>query len=614
MENKEKRFDEGFDNILVFDYDKEYRGQKEITVDSLIFSANRDKISLNGEWNFGIDVFDSIVRSRWFEEVGTDRNGLPIPMDYSFDSWETIKVPGVWNAARPEYRLYEGTGLYIKNFNYDLINKRVFLRIGSANYESRIWLNKEYLGKHKGGFTPFVVEITEQIKAENRLLIYVNNTRKSEEIPSLHYDWFNYGGIHRDVELIIVPESFIKVFEVHLVPDGRYNRIFYRIGLSGEISDDNCIIKIPELNIEHKVSLAISNKNDNIDKELDTSYYQGEILLSDIELSLWSPENPKLYNVYVEYQNGVSNDSIHDKVGFRQIETLGSRILLNGKDMFLKGMCVHEESDKNRRCVTPKDIRETLLEAKELNCNFLRLTHYPHNENMSRLADEIGVLLWEEIPVYWALEFSNPSTYHDANNQLKELIRRDYNRASVIIWSVGNENPDSDERYHFMSNLVKTVKHMDSSRLVAAACLIDMDIYKLNDRLSDEVDVIGINEYIGWYIRDYSILDKILTNSRVNKPVIITETGAEAIPNKYSNTEQIYSEECQESIYKRQFSTILKYDYIRGITPWIMYDYASMRRMHTDQNGYNLKGIISKDRKHKKLAYYIVQKVYGEIE
>jgi beta-glucuronidase len=609
MENKDKRFDEGFDNILTFDYDKEYRSLKDITVDSLIYSDNREKISLNGKWNFGVDVFDSVIRSRWFEEVGADRNGLPIPMDFSFDTWDTVDVPGVWNTAKPEYSLYEGTGLYIKNINYELQNKRVFLRIGSANYESRIWLNKEYLGKHKGGFTPFMVEITEQIKVENRLLIYVNNTRKSEEIPSTHYDWFNYGGIHRDVELIIVPKSFIKSFEIHLAPDGKYNRLSYHLGLVGKSSSKNCVIKIPELNIEKNVTLEINCNDNELDSELNIRHYKGEIMLSENELSLWSPENPKLYDIIVNYDE----DIINDRVGFRQIETIGSKIFLNGKDIFLKGMCVHEESDKHRRCVTMEDMRETLLEAKELNCNFLRLTHYPHNEMMSKLADEIGILLWEEIPVYWALEFSNKSTFHDANNQLQELIRRDINRASVIIWSVGNENPDSDERYEFMSKLVKTVKQMDKSRLVAAACLIDMDIYKLKDRLSDEVDVIGINEYIGWYIRDYSILEKILNNSKVDKPVIITETGAEAIPNKHSNNEEIYSEECQESIYKRQFSTILKYDYIRGITPWILYDYASMRRMHTDQKGYNLKGIISKDRMHKKLAYYVVQKVYSDL-
>lgn len=326
--------------------------------------------------------------------------------------------------------------------------------------------------------------------------------------------------------------------------------------------------------------------------------------------ALWSPEKPKLYEVRVE----CASDVVTDQIGFRDIRVEGGRILLNGKDIFLKGMCVHEENRRNGRSVTKEDIWDTLEEAKTLGCNFLRLTHYPHDENTVRLADKIGILLWEEIPVYWALEFGNSATLADARNQMEELITRDYNRASVIIWSVGNENPDSDERFRFMSRLVQTVRWQDQTRPVAASCLLDLDALRIRDRLTECIDIIGINEYYGWYLRDYSTLERILENSRSDKPVIVTETGAEAVPGRHGANDELYTEECQAEIYRRQFSIIAQYQYIRGVTPWILYDYASMRRMSRQQGGFNLKGIIAKDHRRKKLAYEVVKTFYHRLK
>lgn len=590
-----KSFDESHDNILIFDYDKDFQGH-EVGAENLIYSYSREKVSLNGKWHFSTDVFDSVIRGRFFEEIIKNKHGEPIPTDFSFDEWETVNVPGQWNNARPEYALYEGTCLYVKNFSCEEIkpNESVFLRIGAANYECRVWLNKQYLGKHIGGFTPFMFDVTKQLKAENRMLIYVNNTRRSESIPSLHYDWFNYGGITRDIELIKVPKAYVKTFSLQLVPDDSYSRLEFRATISGYINSHKyCTLSIPELEIQMHV---------DVDEQ-----GMAQAILAAVP-KLWSPDSPKLYDVIVEY----NEDQIKEKIGFRQISTQGKKILLNGKDIFLKGMCVHEESPEHLRSVTEEEIKEMLYHAKELNCNFLRLTHYPHTEKVAQLADTLGIMLWEEIPVYWALEFKNPETYANAKNQLKELVIRDINRASVIIWSIGNENPDTDERLDFMQRLAHTVKSLDQSRLVAASCLIDTDEYKIRDRLTQFIDIIGINEYYGWYIRDYSILKKILDNSVTDKPVIITETGAEAAPGKHGLASELYTEECQEAMYHNQFEMISQYDYIRGITPWILYDYASMRRLSNIQQGYNLKGIISKDRMHKKLAFYKVQKFYSQ--
>ena len=139
---------------------------------------------------------------------------------------------------------------------------------------------------------------------------------------------------------------------------------------------------------------------------------------------LWSPENPKLYEVTLSYMN----DSVTDKVGFREIAVKGTDIYLNGKKIFLKGVCAHEDSVYNGKAITEDEIRENFRLAKEMNCNYMRLAHYPHTEKAARIADEMGIMLWEEIPVYWAIDFRNPETYIDAENQLTELIKRDINR------------------------------------------------------------------------------------------------------------------------------------------------------------------------------------------
>lgn len=604
MIKRELRFDEGTDNVMIADYDMPYKNGPLLTAHPLPVTGERKTVSLDGPWHFSPDVFHSTVRARWFEEVKTNRNGLPIPFDYSFDEWNTIQVPGCWNDQKPEYALYEGPATYFRTFSYELAEKkRLFLRIGAANYETRIWLNGVYLGRHLGGFTPFAVEITEQIKpGENRLLVLVDDTRNNEQVPAGHYDWFNYGGIHRSVELVEVPQGYISDFQVQLSKE-KLGYLEYHVIVEAESAEEavQAELRIPELGIQENLTCHKRKEG----------HYEGRGLLEIQEetLKLWNLEHPYLYQVEMQYQE----DVVRENVGFRRIKTQGREIFLNGEPIFLKGMCVHEESPKHRRAVTEADMEETIKTAKSLGCNFLRLTHYPHNENMAKLADCLGILLWEEIPVYWVLQFENPHTIQDAQNQLTELILRDWNRASVIIWSVGNENPDTDARYHFMSDLASLARNLDSTRLVAASCLIDMTELRIKDRLLEQLDVAGINEYYGWYLKDFESLETILNQYDGTKPIIITETGAEASGGKHGTKEEIYTEECQAEILRKQFETLFQYPFIRGITPWILYDYASMRRMNFMQKGYNLKGVITADRKHEKLACGIIRNAYQKI-
>lgn len=585
---------EDYDHLLNIDYDRDYK-IPFTTSDTLITTSGRKTESLNGKWNFSADVFDTFIRKKFFEESYLDEQGREKPVDFDFDKWETVDVPSNWNLQKPEYKFFEGTGVYTRKFQYNKRqDERVFVRIGAANYESRVWLNGKLLARHQGGFTPYNTEITDYlVEGENRIIITVNNERKLEQIPSINYDWFNYGGISRDVELITVPNAFIKDFKIGLIPDGTYQNISFSIKIDGKRQDNQTVcLEIPELDIK-------------INAETDLNGLASGILNAKPEL--WSTEKPKLYDVCVTY----GQDVITDRVGFREVKTVGNKIYLNGRQMFLKGVCCHEESIENGRAMTLEERKHMIITAKEMGCNIIRLSHYPHSEQTAKLADSLGIMLWEEIPVYWALCFKNTETFNDAENQLKEMILRDYNRASVVIWGVGNENPDTDERLEFMKKLKDCCKMIDNTRLTAAACLVNIDEMKIIDRLCEHIDVVAINEYYGWYYRDYEKLSEIFANSKMDKPIVISETGADSVVGFFGDDEQLFTEDHQAKMYEKQFE--ISNGHVQGIFPWILFDFRSPVRLNPLQNSFNKKGLIAADKKYKKMAYNVVKKYYHSI-
>lgn len=581
-----------FQDIHIEDYLTEYESN-QITAKSFIYDHGRQKESLNGDWNYAVDQYDTCLRQKWFRENYKDGQGQTLPVDFSFDQWPTMPIPSCWNTFAPEYSIYDGTMVFTRTFNYSAAehkNQKVFLKIGAVNYTARLFLNKNYLGLHRGGSTPFYIEVTELLNNNNRLIIVADSTRRPEQVPTENTDWFNYGGVYRDVELIFVPEVFIKHCHISLLKDSSYRNIQVFVQLS-EIVDGTVSFAIPELEILEKINITKG---------------QGYAVVTAKSLELWSPEKTKLYKVELSY----NEDSISDEVGFRIIEVKDGKICLNGKPIFLKGISCHEESVQNGKALTDEERIENFKLAKELGCNYMRLAHYPHHENAARLADKMGILLWEEIPVYWAIKFKREATYMDAENQLKELILRDCNRASVIIWSVGNENPDTNERLSFMSDLAKTANILDNTRLISAACLVDQVENKIADRLADFLDVIGINEYYGWYNPDFERLPQMLQNSNPDKPVIITEFGADAMPELHGNPTEKGNEEYQEWVYQKQTETLSKIHYVQGMTPWILYDFRCPRRTSYLQKYYNRKGLLSPDKKHKKKAFAVLQSFY----
>ena len=582
-------------------------------------SYSRKGVTLNGKWNYIVDVYETgFYNYRWQPHDGSENpgagafytNAMPKNkmdlVEYDFDTAPTIMAPGDWNTQKEKLFYYEGTLWYKKSFNIENYNKnkRYYIHFGAVNYRADVYVNGKKLGMHKGGFTPFNFEMTDLVKAkDNFIIVRVDNKRAADEVPTLNTDWWNYGGITRDVTIYELTPTFIENYSIQL--DKNNDKILNGfIQLNGDKKANSKVtVSIKELKL---------NKTFTTD---DKGYVKFQLPVKKVKK--WSDVNPKLYDVTFN----TADDNIEDRIGFRQITTKGADILLNGKKVFLKGICAHEENPLHGggRAFSIEDARLQLNWAKELGCNFMRLAHYPHNENMVRLADEMGILLWEENPVYWTIQWDNSETYHKAEKQLEELIDRDKNRASVIIWSMANETPQSDSRFNFLSKLAKKARIMDNTRLISAA-LEDHgkkgnpNVMIVEDRFASVVDILSFNQYYGWYGGKVDNIKNIRWEVDINKPIIISEFGAGALQGYHGDEMTRWSEEFQDLLYRETLPTLVKIPQISGITPWILSDFRSPRRVLSPyQEGWNRKGLIS-ETGNKKKAFYTLQKFYNEIK
>jgi beta-glucuronidase len=569
-------------------------------------TEGRKTVSLDGQWKVIIDPYETGYYDYRYEPStnGYFKNEKPkSPSDlieYDFDTSESLLVPGDWNSQKEKLLLYEGTIWYRKSFDYSKkADTRIFVYFGAANYLADVYLNGEKIGRHEGGFTPFNFEVTNLLREKgNFLIVKVDNKRRRDAVPTMNTDWWNYGGLTRQVKLVETPKTFVQDYFIQLQKGSR-EKISGWVKLNGNKPNQKVTVRIPEA----KVSKSFNTDANGI----------AEIGF-DADLTLWSPDNPKLYDVVLESEA----DSVKDVIGFRSIEVKGTEILLNGKPIFLRGVCIHEEAPfRGGRAFSQEDAKTLLGWAKELGCNFIRLAHYPHNEEMVREADRLGIMVWSEIPVYWTILWENPATLENAKNQLSEMIARDKNRAAVLIWSMANETPVSSTRLTFLRALVKQARTLDSTRLISAAMerhYIDENTLMIDDPLGEDLDVLGCNEYVGWYDGLPEKADRMEWKTKYQKPLIMSEFGGDAPYGRHGDVLARWTEEYQENLYEHQLKMLKRISFLRGTTPWILMDFRSPRRPLTGiQDFYNRKGLISA-RGERKKAFYVMQKYYRELQ
>ena len=585
----------------------------------LVNADLRDGVSLSGPWHYSVDPYkDGMADFLGKTSDVTKGRGADINVEaatkadpdtfYEYDLARAPvgPVPSAWIGYDPTLRYYNGLMWYQKSFERPqaVAGKRIFLRFGAADYKTMIYLNGHRVGEHEGGFTPFSFDVTDLLRDhDNNLVVAVDSTRSADSVPTTVTDWETYGGITRDVRLVITPKTYVDDTFIRLTPDGQ---ITADIALEGVDRANQAVdVRIPGLKLDLK----------------GTSDAIGRLTLSikaPKSLKRWSPDTPTLYDVAVT--SGA--DTLNDRIGFRTIEVRGDKIILNGKPIFLRGICLHEEElgANPVRNMTEASSRALLNEIKTgLHGNYVRLAHYPHSEVTTRLADEIGLMVWSEIPVYWSVNFKNPDTLALAQKMMAENILRDRNRAAIIIWSVGNETPISDARTRFLTTLAHEARDLDGTRLVSAALLTNRKMIDghiditIDDPLVPALDVMGINTYNGWYGSDkLADVPNTQWHSAFDKPMIFSEFGAESLYGVHDPlTKKRFSEEYQADYYRATLTMADKVPFLAGLSPWILKDFRSPRRQNTYQNGWNRKGVISETGQHK-IAFSVLADYYAK--
>ena len=562
----------------------------------------RDYQLLNGKWNAIVDLYDQGPRMEVYKNRKPVRNEEFY--EYSFEGGLRLNVPGDWNSQTPELKYYEGTVWYARHIEgAPSDSKRMFLHFGAVSYRCRVYLNGEFIGSHEGGFTPFQIEVTDKLKkGDNFLVVEVNNRRTVDAIPALAFDWWNYGGITRDVMLITTPKVYVNDYFIQL-DKHQPDLIHAEIILSDKVEAD-VTISIPELKV---------NKTVRTDAE---GFARASFKVK--KLIRWAPDAPKLYDVNV----CSGEDSVNEQIGFRNIEVDGTRILVNGKPVFMRCISFHEEIPQRKgRAFSQADAEMLLSEAEALGVNMIRLAHYPQNEYTVRLAEKKGIILWQEIPVWQAIDFSDMQTREKAGKMLADMVWRDRNRCAVGFWGVANETKTSEPRNEFLTHLLETGKALDTTRLYTAA--FDLVYYEpatkhfeMHDDFTEKLDVVAVNKYMGWYHPWPVDPSEAVWDVCPSKPLIISEFGCEALYGQSGSKDEAssWSEDYQARLYRDNLEMFRHIPNIAGVSPWILFDFRSPFRFHpVNQEDWNRKGLVS-DQGYRKKAWYLMHEYYMNIK
>lgn len=566
-----------------------------------INAYGRDHQLLNGRWDAIVDLYDQGDRMKVYEN--RKPQGNTDFYEYSFDGGLRLEVPGDWNSQNPELKYYEGTVWYSRPFNAKKeAGKRNILHFGGVSYRANVYLNGEKIASHEGSFTPFEVDVTDKIKdGGNHLVVEANNRRSVDAIPALAFDWWNYGGITRDVMLLSVPDNYVEDYFIRL-DESNPQQIAVDVRMSKPQAGVRVAVNIPEL------KKSVEGVTD------DEGRFSG--IIKPKKLKLWQPGAPKLYSVDVTG----GEDKVSEEIGFRNIKVEGTKILVNGRPTFMRCVSFHEEIPMRMgRAVSQADAETLLSEAKALGVNMIRLAHYPQNEYTVRLAEKMGIILWQEIPVWQGINFTDAGTMAKAKTMFTEMIMRDRNRCSVGFWGVANETKPSEARDAFIRELLRTGRALDQSRLyVAAFDLVEFDkdrqLFSMSDSVTRDLDVVAVNKYMGWYHPWPLSPAESVWEVDTDKPLIISEFGGEALYGQDGSRDVVssWSEDYQARLYEDNIRMFDNIPNLAGVSPWILFDFRSPFRFHpTNQEGWNRKGLVS-DRGQRKKAWYIMRDYYNK--
>lgn len=578
------------------------------------------KLSLDGAWKFQVD-------GSWYRELGerwqaAEEPGMGEESGWSrtgFDdrAWRKVQVPGCWDLYQKELHGYEGIGWYRRSFGCKAppAGYRSFLHFEGVNRSAKVWLNGKLAGSHEGGYTDWELEVTDKVRpGRNLCAVKVDNRPLPGSVPGWtkagkRCDWNTYGGLYRGVSLVVRPAGYIEDLFVST--------------LDTPLPGEEAVLRIEALlngfAFPHQgltLEVACGGKRAEVDcsRSAKTGF---EWKLE--KAPRWSPQTPRLMALDVRLKKGgrvLDRKSV--RFGVRTVRADKGRILLNGKPLWLKGVNRQEEAGQGMT-QTLAGMKRDLELCRKAGCNLIRLSHAPNDRRLYDLADEMGLLVFAEVPFYGKRSketITNPGAIASAARQMDEMIRRDRNHPSVLAWSVGNEcATDLEEARPAIRAIASAARQADPSRPVAY-----VGYHHLRERCFDLVDIIGLNLYQHWWgwpmAQSVEELRKRAPQARADirkivsglrkrypgKPVLVTEFGAESFPGVHHPLRG--GEEFQAECLKLAWEAFRSTPGVVGAVEWSLADY-----MDNPGNAgqylnfpFNLFGLVTLDRKPK-LAY-----------
>ncbi len=562
---------------------------------SPIRNAYRQWTDLSGFWDFRFDPDDRGLREDW-------QRGFP-------DS-RPIAVPASWNDQFEDGRDFLGPAWYATRFDlpWGWRGQRIFLRFNSVNYIAKVWLNGELLGSHEGGHLPFRFDVTDQVaERDNQVVLRVDGRlagdrvppgnitgsdldffpSHNENFPQTQYDFFPYCGIHRPVLLTCQPRKALKDLTVVTGLEGSSGWV--QVGVEPA---------------DAPIRAVLSGSG----KEL-TAEGQGTVRLTLPEVRAWSPESPFLYALTVSLMtDGAESDAYTLPVGVRTVQIDGDQFLLNGQPITLRGFGRHEDFPITGKGLVPAVIIKDYALMQWMGANSFRTTHYPYSDEMMTLADRLGFLVIDETPAVGL--FFNPDGYNRrlalCRQFTREMIQRDKNHPSVIAWSLANEpHSGRPEAKAFFRELFDLARDLDPTRPVTLVSCMG-----LIEESFEFLDFMCLNRYFGWYQESGQIdrgvqflsAELDMLHETYQKPLVLTEFGADTIPGHHAQPPEMFSEEYQAEFLLRTINMLRSKPFVVGEHVWNLCDFKTSQAV-TRMGGYNYKGVFTRDRRPKLAAH-----------
>lgn len=577
-----------------------------------IITETRGQVDLNGIWNFKVDNGNGI-EEKWYEQPLNNTISMAVPASYNDI------------AITRELRNHVGWIWYERDFTIPkyMLDQRIVIRFGSATHYAKVYVNGVLVTEHKGGFTPFEAEINDFIRSgKNRVTVAVNNIIDESTLPVGNYseqeveglgkvvrntpnfDFFNYAGLHRPVKIYTTPKVYVKDVTVVTEIVGNDAVVDYRVDLSGKTEQ----VAITVIDEEGKAVATANGHN-------------GSIRIQDA--NLWEPLNAYLYTLKIDVNSGT--DIYEQPFGVRTVEVKDGKFLINNKPFYFKGFGKHEDTPINGRGFNEAANVMDFNLLKWIGANSFRTAHYPYSEEIMRLADREGIVVIDETPAvgvhlnFMATikgggekrdTFKEIRTFEHHQQVIEEIVARDKNHPSVVMWSVANE-PASEEEgaYEYFKPLIELMKELDpQKRPVTLPTYIGSSPEKC--KIAELIDVIALNRYYGWYV-DGGDLEQAKIKFRKElegwnkrcpgKPIMFTEYGADTVAGLHDVDAVMFTEEYQIEYYQANHEVIDEFPNFVGEQVWNFADFQTSQGVIRVQG--NKKGIFTRERKPKSVAF-----------